>query len=332
MKNALLFLSIFGISLLTFAQNKTEFTLTLKDGNVVTGTTKISKVILTTPYGKLEIPIKNISSIALGIHPDYSQKSKIVNLSKQLSNSNAELRENAYKELVALPASSVPVIEDVMYSDDYKIGEFNDFSLMNALAELKSIHSISSNYKTKDVVTIDNEFSMGGKYDFTSIELKTEYGALTIPRAKIEKIEVMFYDASEGAGMKIFKLFATTHISGNKSGGWLKTGIMIKNGQSIDIISSGEVTLASLSGNKYKPDGSYKGASAENFTPNVSSTSTYPAYGNTVFKIGENGTVTSAGANYKGKATTNGMLYLSIYETVYNAANTGFYIVKVKVK
>lgn len=330
MKKAFLLITIVGITVFSFAQNKTEFTLTLKDGNIVTGATKTTNVTLITEYGKLEIPIKNVTSIELGLYPDYAQKSKILNLTKQLSNSNKEMREKAYKEIVELDAATVPLLEDVVYSTEFEVGEFSDYSLMSAINEMKAIHNIPNNYKTKDIVAIDYEYNMGGKYEFQNVELKTDYGTLTIPRNKIEKIDVMFYDASEGEGMKTFKLFATTHISGNNNGGWLKTGIMVKNGQPIDIISNGEVTLASLSGNKYKPDGSYKGVSSEDYAGGTA-TSTYPAYGNTVFKIGETGTVTSAGASYKGKATASGMLYISIYETVYNASNTGFYIVKLKV-
>lgn len=329
MKKVLLFLSIFGISLITYSQNKTEFTLSLKDGNVVTGTTKITKVSLVTDYGKLEIPIKNVTTIELGIHADYSQKSKISNLIKQLSNSNTEMRESAYKSITELSVSAIPVVEEIMFSSEYNPGEFSDYSLSNALNELKVAHNVTDNYKNKDVVFVDYEFSMGGKYSFSSIELKTEYGTLTIPREKIVKIDVMFFDASDG-GMKTFKLFATTHISGNNNGGWLKTGIMVKTGQNMNIIATGEVTFASLSGNKYKPDGSYKGSTSDKFTPNASN-STYPAYGNAIFKIGESGKSISAGA-YNGKAEATGMLYLSIYETVYNASNTGFYIVKLKVK
>lgn len=330
MKKAILFLSIFGISLMTYSQNKTEFTLTLKDGNVVTGTTKITKVLLATDYGKLEIPIKNVTTIELGIHADYTQKNKIFNLIKQLSNSNTEMRESAYKSITELSVSAIPVVEEAMFSSEYSPGEFSDYSLSNALNELKTAHNVADNYKNKDVVFVDYEFSMGGKYSFTSIELKTEYGTLTIPREKIIKIDVMFFDASDG-GMKTFKLFATTHISGNNNGGWLKTGIMVKTGQSMNIIATGEVTFASLSGNKYKPDGSYKGSTSDKFTPNASN-STYPAYGNAIFKIGESGKSISAGAKYNGKADATGMLYLSIYETVYNASNTGFYIVKLKVR
>ena len=297
----------------------------------MTGETKVSNITLSTDYGKLEIPIKNVTSIELGIHPDNSQKTNLENLTKQLSNSNEEMRSNAYKEIVAMSASVIPVLEDISYSSNYLPGDFNDYSLNNAISELKATHSVSNNYKTKDVIFIDYEFNMGGVYSFKNIELKTEYGTLNIPRNKIEKIDVMFYDASEGSGMKTFKLFANKHISGNNDGGWLKTGIMVKNAQGIDIIASGEITLASLSGNAYKPDGSHKNSSSNDFTAN-SSTSTYPVYGNTIYKIGESGTSVKAGSSYKGKSNSSGMLYISIYETVYNASNNGFYVVKLKVR
>lgn len=331
MKKITFFTLIVTSCLLSFAQNKTEFTLTLKDGNVVTGEAKINEITLETDYGKLEIPIKNVTSIELGIHPDNSKKSKLENLSKQLANTNEEMRSNAYKEIIGMSSSIIPVLEDISYSSNYIPGDFNDYSLGNAISELKAIHNIPNNYKTKDIVSIDYEYSMGGMYNFKSIALKTEYGTLTIPRNKIDKIDVMFYDASEGAGMKTFKLFANKHITGNKDGGWLKTGIMVKNGQTIDILASGEISLASLSGSAYKPDGSHKNSSSNEFTPS-SSSSSYPVYGNAVFKIGESGTSVKAGSTYKGKASNSGMMYLSIYETVYNASNTGFYVVKLKVK
>jgi hypothetical protein len=331
MKNLLVLAILIGTTLTSLAQNKTQFTLTLKDGNVITGTTKITQIILTTDYGRLEIPVQNVTSIELGIHADESQKKNILNLAKQLSNSNEDMRSNAYKALIELNANAIPVAEGVLYSTTYTPGDYSDYTLANAINELKAIHSVSNDYKTKDVVSIDYEYNMGGKYDFKSVELKTEYGMLTIPRNKIERIDVMYFDASSNNGMKVFKLFASTHVSGNNNGGWLKTGIMVKNGQSMNIISTGEVTFASLSGNKYKPDGSYKNSSSNDFTANTA-TGTYPVYGNTVFKIGESGAAQQAAANFNGKANASGMLYLSIYETVYNASNTGFYVVKIKVK
>lgn len=328
MKNILIFALI--ISNWCFAQNKTEFTLTLKDGNIVTGTTKVSNVVLTTDYGKLDVPIKNVTSIELGVKPDGSQKDNITNLAKQLLNSNEEMRSKAYSSLVALSMGSIPVLEEIIFSGTYEPSNFTDFTLSNALNELKATHGVGNNYKTKDVVMIDYEYNMGGVYEFSSIELKTEYGTLTIPREKIQKIDVMYFDDNSNAS-KSFKLMASTHISSNTNGGWLKTGIMVKPGQTIFISATGEITLASLSGNKYKPDGSTKNAMSLEYVESYDK-STYPAYGNVVFKIGETGISTKAGANYNGKATQSGMLYLSIHESVYNATNTGFYTVNASVK
>ncbi|MBE7443527.1 MAG: hypothetical protein KF732_05200 [Flavobacteriales bacterium] len=326
----LLIITLF-ISNWCIAQSKTEFTLTLKDGNVVTGTTKVSNLILQTDFGKLDVPIKNVSSIELGIKPDLGQKENITNLAKQLLNSNEEMRSKAYNSLISLSSGAIPVLEDVIFSGTYESSNFTDYTLTNALSELKAVHGISSNYKTKDVVFIDYEYNMGGTYEFSSIELKTAYGVLTIPREKIQKIDVMYFDQASGDS-KAFKLMAATHISSNANGGWLKTGIMVKPGQTLIISATGEVTLASLSGNKYKPDGSVKNTNAESYIDNYNSGTNYPSYGNVVFKIGENGTSTKAGANYSAKVTQSGMLYLSIHETVYNASNAGFYTVNVNIK
>jgi len=324
-----LFILILLISSNLFAQSKTEFTLTLKDGNIVTGTTKVSNVLLVTDYGKLDIPIKNVSSISLGIHPDNSLKNTIINLAKQLQSAVEEDRKKAYDQLVNLKIGAIPVIEEVLYSETEETPIHYDYSLTTALSELKAIHSVGNSYSTKDIITIDYEYSMGGKYDFSTVSLKTEYGDLTIPREKIEKIDILYIDAS--ADSKTFKLMASTHISSNQNGGWLKTGIVVKPGQNISMTASGEVVLASLSNNAYKPDGSVKNSSSDDFNTS-SSTSTSPAYGNVVFKIGDSGTVTKAGAKYNGKASAAGMLFISIYETVYNASNTGFYVGNVAVK
>lgn len=313
-----------------FAQSKTEFTLTLKDGNVVTGSAKVSNLTLVTDYGKLDVPIKNVTSIELGVKPDFSQKENITNLAKQLLNSNEEMRSKAYTSLTSLSVGSIPVLEDIVYAGTYEPSTFTDFTLSNALSELKAVYGISANYKTKDVVVIDSEYNMGGTYEFSSIELKTAYGTLTVPRDKIQKIDVMYFDQASGDS-KSFKLMAATHISSNTNGGWLKTGIMVKPGQTLVISSTGEVTLASLSGNKYKPDGSTKNANADAYVDSYS-TSNYPTYGNVVFKIGENGVATKAGASCNAKVTQSGMLYLSIHETVYNATNTGFYTVNINIK
>ncbi len=331
---------IIGVIVISFfalglkAQNDVELKLTLRDGNVVSGTSKMASISLNTAYGKLEIPIKNVTALDLGIASDKTTNEKVANLIKQLSNSNEQMRKTAFDELVKMDIKAVSAISDFIYSAKYEPSTYTDYTADAALNELQSKYNVESAISDKDVVSIDYEYTMGGTYDFAKIDLKTEYGTLSIPKEKIKHIDVM-YSGDSGSGDMTFKLLATKHISSNTAGGWLKTGIMLKQGQKFSINATGEVTFASLSGSKYKPDGSISGSTApiNDYEGDYNTGSTYPAYGNVVYKIGETSTQTlKAGAKFNGSATTTGMLFISIYETVYNASNTGSYTVKISLK
>jgi len=326
-----LFILFFIIPISTIGQN-VELRITLRDGSIISGTSKIGNVQLLTDYGKLDIPVKNISYIELAVPDDKSNKDKILNLLKQLANSNEELRKSAYNELSEMSVSTIRNVNDYLSSDQYISSGYTDYTPELLLNDLKSQYNLKDNFPEKDVVAMDYEFVMGGNYDFKSIELKTEYGILTLPKGKIERIDIIFAGNSEG-GDKTFKLLGTKHISSNDNGGWLKTGILVKQGQKINITATGEISFASLSGSKYKPDGSIgNSASPDDYGDYDYSASTYPTYGNVVFKIGDAGVVQKAGGNFNGNANATGMLFLSVYETVYNPANTGSYNVKISVK
>lgn len=336
MKKIVLALLVAMAHLPMLAQSDVELKLTLRDGNVVSGTSKIGNVSLVTSYGKLDIPVKNVSSLDLGISTDKATSDKVMNLIKQLSNTNEQMRKTAYDELVKMDIKAIPAITEFVSSQKYEPSTFTDFTADAALNELQSKFNVEDNVSAKDVVAIDYEYTMGGIYDFAKIDLKTEYGVLSIPKEKIKHIDVL-YSGDGGNGEMTFKLLATKHISSNTNGGWLKTGIMVKSGQKLNISASGEVTFASLSGSKYKPDGTIAGSStpaiSDGYEGDYNYGNAYPTYGNVVYKIGEASTsVLKAGAKLSGNAASTGMLYISIYETVYNASNSGSYTVKISVK
>lgn len=320
-------------SINSYSQNA-ELKLTLRDGNILSGQSKLGNISLVTDYGKLEIPLKNVSSIDIGITPDNANSEKIIATVKQLSNSSEEMRKNAYDALTKMSIGTIPVINDFIYSEKYEPAEYTDYTAQMVLSELQSIYNVSDGYSSKDIVQIDYEYSMGGTYSFKAIDLKTEYGTLNIPKEKIKHIDVTYIDAT-GSGEKAFVLQANKHISGNANGGWLRTGIMVRSGQKLNISASGEITLASLSNGKYKPDGSVKSANENNEYPDEfydGGSTSYPNYGNVVYRIGETGTALKAGAKFSGIIKNSGVLYISIYETVYNSNNQGSYSVKVSVK
>jgi hypothetical protein len=330
MKKSTIILAFVIVGFSVYSQKeKIELKLSLRDGNVVSGTsTSIITVSLTTDYGKLEIPVKNVSSLKFGITPDNGNKGKIINLIKQMNDPAEEKRQVAYDELVKMSIGSIPIINDYIYGSEYQSSEFTNYTPEAALSEMKSTYVVAEGFKDKDVVTIDYEYTMGGVFAIKTISLNTEYGMLEIPKEKIKEVDVSYYD--EQSGDKSYKVLASKYISGNKDGGWLNTGIKVKSGQKININASGEVKLESLSGNKYTPDGTSSSSDYE--SESEGTTTTYPSYGNLVYKVGEDGEIIKAGSKYAGTIKNSGTLFLSIYETVYNASNTGLYSVKVSVK
>jgi len=333
MKKLIIMLAFVIAGLSVNAQKeKIELKLSLRDGNVVSGTSSsITVVSLNTDYGKLEIPVKNVSSLEFGITPDNDNKGKIINLIKQMNDPAEEKRQAAYDELIKMNIGAIPVINDYIYGTEYQPSEYTDYTPDAAFNEMKNLYGVDESFNDKDIVKIDYEYTMGGTFALKTISLKTEYGLLDVPKEKIKEVEITYCD--EQNGNKAFKLIASKHISGNENGGWLNTGIKIKNGQKININASGEIVLESLSGNKYTPDGSVSNPSSdyESDESNYCG-SAYPSYGNVVYKIRDDGEAIKAGSKYSGTAKSSGALFLSIYETVYNASNTGSYTVKVNIK
>jgi hypothetical protein len=326
MKKIVTIITIVLFSANLFAQinkNEVQAKITLRDGSIYNGSINIKNIDLQTDYGKLSIPIKNVSSIGVGLTPDRSNKIKLENLATQLSNEIEETRKIAYDELLKIKAGEIFVLTDYLYSDKYTPPIDNSYSLDQLVSELNTLLNLNDNVGEKDIISIDGEYTMGGVFTFPSVEIKTEFGALTIPKDKMSKIEITYVPSTGGESAKIINLPSSKYISGNPNGGWYRTGINVKKGQRITITATGEVTLASLSNAKYSPNGA---AGTLESTVN----NTYPTYGQLVYKIGEIGTAVTAGAKFNGTMTESGMLYISIYETVYNAANTGSYNVNIK--
>lgn len=300
-----------------------EVRVVMRDGSIFNGTVKVANVDLTSDYGKLSIPFADISQIELGIIPNDKNKSKIDFQLKQLLNETEATRQNAYEELMKMEAGEIHLIEEFISSESYTLVE-GIYTADELLSEIKTKYGIKE-INPFDMISFGSAFTMGGISSFQNVTLKTEFGTLTIPRDKIETFEVIYVPGEDQNNQKNIVLQASKHISGNVAGGWVNTGIILKKGQKVQITARGSVTLASLSNAKYTPDGPEgTGAASYDYA------GAYPQYGMVVYRIGEQGAVTPAGSKFSGNVKDGGVLYLSIYETVYNASNTGTYNVTVK--
>jgi len=318
-----LLLVFIQVSVAAIAQNERPvFTLKLRNGDVITGVVDISSITFKTSYGDLAFPIKEVANITLGVNTFGVDKSQVMEYLNTIQNGTLSDASIAFDKLIKMEIGTIPYIKEYMESAAYHKKDGSDISVELAYDVMLSHHNLTKAFWNKDVLQTNGATSIEGSYEFESLSLETDYGRISVNRSKIASISVIFKEV-DNANVGNFKLFANQNIAGNTNGGWANTGILVRKDQVIKIIASGQVNIASLSNNAYTPDGGVNG------TPGPKSME--PSYGSLVFKIGENGPMMKAGDNYLGKSNATGIIYISIFESVFNAANTGTYSVKVSV-
>ncbi|GAB4209720.1 MAG: hypothetical protein Fur0023_22050 [Bacteroidia bacterium] len=316
-----LFLSVcIGI---TLAQKPADVTLYSYDGSILYGTAKMKDIVLTTPYGKLNIPLKDVAQINFGLEKDESIAADINRYIQILANTSDEKTILSSSESISKYG-----IKAIYHLENYlnKNTATNPENVQNLISEILSANNINE-YNFADAVTLNDGDRISGTVDFKSIEFSNNFLNAVIPVGKIKSMDVSYFESKDG--FYSFVLKAAKHIMANNNGGWLNTSIKVKKGQSIEISARGEIVLASLDNKKYTPDGNVVGQEPVN---NNEVDPGYFNYGTLIFKIGTNGKNLKAGSNTKYIADADGIIYLTIYETVYSEKNTGSYQVKLSVK
>lgn len=321
-KQLLLFSFLLGYSLTSFAQDQAELSLHLKNGDILTGISTLENLNFQTDFGTLNIPIDKVNSIKIGLNDTRFDKGNLLKLLDEVEYGSAKEKETAFDKVVQMEEGAIPFVRAFMESATggpaYTTTDINTAVLYEVML---AKHKVSRNYSLHDILTYNNTNKIAGNYNFDAIAIKTSYGNLSVERNDIDFIDVKI--TSSGFDNKnMFKVFANENISGSRDESWLNTQILVKKGDKISISATGEVVLASLSGNTYTPDGGVNGA--------VGKKDEKLNYGQLVYKIGLSGKVQTAGDNFNGYADKTGVLYLAIYESVYNSANTGYYNVAVK--
>ncbi|MCD8528947.1 MAG: hypothetical protein LRY27_03040 [Chitinophagales bacterium] len=320
MKKYLLFFFIL-FSLSVFAQEEVELSVHLKNGDILTGKSDLRLIPFKTDFGTLNLPIDQINSIEIGLKDSRFDKGNLLSLLNKVDNGSTNEKNNAFDEVLKMDEGAIPFIKAYLNSSPSIPNENNDITVQTLYEVMLAKYNVSRNYSLYDVLTYNYEFKVEGSYDFSQLTIDTDYGIIKIDRNDIARIDVKLVN-KELKNKNSFKLFANQHISGNKEEGWLNTGILVKKGEKITITASGQIVLASLSGNTYTPDGGVNGS----LGPQDNKTN----YGQIVFKISSSGTALKAGDSYTGYATQTGIIYLAIYESMYNSANAGYYNVNVK--
>lgn len=322
MKQFLLTLFLFSQVTIFAQQERPVLTLKMNNGDVISGITDLSTISLKTAYGDLAFPIKEVSQITLGVSTAGVDKKEVFDQADRVQNYTLSEAAIAFDKLIKMEAGAVPLLREYIESPNYKKRE-GDLSVDLAYEVMLSRNHLKRNFSTKDLLQTTGATAIEGSYNFEALTLESDYGKISVARSKIQSIQISFKELNS-VNSGNYKLEANRYISGNTNEGWLNTGILVHQGQTIKITANGEVHLASISNNAYTADGGVNGS------PGAKGSEL--AYGSVVFRVGESGMVMKAGDTYIGKAAATGIIYLSIFESVYNAANTGFYNTKVSVE
>ncbi len=324
MKRLFIVLFFFLSYFLSYSQiENIVFTLHLKNGDVITGNSDITEIELKTNYGNLKFPVGDINSINIGLHNSSFDKAKLLSLLEKLDNGSSKEKNNAFDKIIAMEEGAIPFIRSYIQNTK-NIDLSNDVSVNVLYEVMLAKFNVSKNYSLYDEIVFNGKNSVEGEYSFDNLLLETDYGRIRIERKSIKSIDIKILAEEGFTKDNTFKVFANKYVSGNKEEGWLNTGILVKKGEKIKITADGTISLASLSGNTYTPDGGLNGSPGP--------TDKKINYGQLLYKISQNASPKKVGENMSAVADKTGIIYLSIYETVYNAANSGYYNAKVKVK
>lgn len=321
--------SLLSAILLIFVVNSNaanvQLTVKLKNGDVVTGKTTLPKITVITAYGSLTIPIEKVSNLKLGIVSDHTKDGAVLPDLSKLQTANEADAKVIYERLFAYGTPILSTVITFTQNPFYKISDNEKYTIEQLIDELYKKADLTTGQSVNDAVTFDGSNYLEGSVAFGDITIQAEYGNLTFRRDKIESLDISPIEEVTPNSDGSYKLKGNYHISGNDNNkGWLNTGVKVKSGDKFVITATGKVVLKSLSGGTYGPDGYVSGTKDAAYTDDMET-----KYGSVVYKIGEYGQIKQAGSKYEGVAGEEGILYISIYETVYDKGNTGSYNVKV---
>lgn len=325
-KEILSITAVFYLTLFTAVAANINATVHLKNGDIISGKSILPKISITTPYGVLNIPTAQISAIKFGILSDHSKDGAVLpDLSKLQTLINDGEAKVVYERLLAYGSPILSTVITFTQNPFYKMTDRENYTIEQLIDELSVKANLTSNNSINDAISFDNNNYIEGAVVFADIQMQTEYGFLTFKRDKIESIDITPAEETPQSTDGSYKLKANYYISGNTDNkGWLNTGVKVKPGDNFTISASGKIVLKSLSGGIFTPDGYWSGTKDNSYTDDMS-----PKYGAVVYRIGQFGDVQSAGSTFSGTAKSEGTIYISIYETVFDKTNTGFYTVKV---
>ncbi|MBI3099790.1 MAG: hypothetical protein HYY93_16385 [Planctomycetes bacterium] len=257
-----------------------------RDGSSIVGTVLENSIQVTTAYGRLTIPVGEISRVVFGLGSDSDLASKIAALIKDLGHTDFDTRERALGELVKIGPAAGTALRTAQKSGDAEVRSRSE----RALREIDKASDGETEEPIDDDRVITTRFEIRGTVELASLTITTRFGPLTAAKKDIASIEF------PKAGAQSYTLqVKEEHAVGQEL---LYTKIPLRRGDRLAIRAEGSITFPSY-GTTFTPNGNAQ-YGQENNLP----------LGCLVGRIGANGKIIKLGAKATLTADRDGVFYL----------------------
>lgn len=303
-------------------RNPREVDVSFANGSTVRMILQTDAIDVQTPYGKLQVPIKDIKQIDFGVHLPDGLDQKIDDFVRKLGSENFKEREAATNELIRIGADAYPaLLHAAQFSTDLELSK-----------RAKSVvETMRTNLAAKDLRTqhadqiVTPTFTLVGRIVTPSLKANADYfGNVEVQVTKLRTLR-----STEAPTEVIVNVDAAKYaIAGGRE--WMVTEFQVEAKMKLIVSASGTVDLWPQQGGGYMstPAGFSNGGPGAPLGPGR--VRVLP--GALIGKIGENGTPFVIGEAYEGIQAKEGKLYLQIGPSPWNQQCNGSYQVKITSK
>lgn len=324
MRIKLIFIFTIFCCLQAEAQERMRLQIYLKNGDRITGYTELQILEFQTRYGTLNIPLKDLRHLQLGVPVYGSPDPSIARKIRAIQSGTINEARAAFDSLSTGDERLAAQIKQYIQDPAYTPRPHPEINLDALLDILCGANGLLPSFSLEDRLKLANGNLLEGRCNRDLIQLESAWGRISADRASIVMI-TKDMDPMKSPGE--YELPASFYISGRGETGYLNTGIVCKAGQTVHVQCSGSVVLQTLSGKTFYADGASNTAMPAASTQNENNI----PYGAVELKVGMQGNPVFALKAQGYKAVTTGLVYLSIHESAWSAGNTGSYSCRVKV-
>jgi hypothetical protein len=300
-------------------KNEVAFEARLEDQSVVRVRLLCEQIHVSTPYGRLSVPVQDVRRIEFGHHPPAGVRKRISEAIGQLSARTFEERETASKQLLTFGPLSYTALQDATKAADIEVIR----RAKSLLQKLESRHAMELLHRRWYDLVHTPTFVIAGKIEGDSLKVKTSYFGETQLR-----LSDLWLLRSLGNDSVITLTVDSARYANPGAAAWMETMVDVASGATLRVTAGGQIDMYPIGADAgmwmATPSGPQWVGGRGGFMA-----AQLP--GTLVGRIGKSGKEFMISDRFSEKVNEGGRLYLRIVPSPWGNASTGEYKVSITI-